>query len=138
MNQVRNYQTKQKYVILDFLKRNSCEHMTAEFILAALKRENTPVSKATLYRFLDRLVSKNEVKKYNVDNISSCYQYIGNNNYHKVYHLLCNSCGKIIHVDNGEITKLNNKIEKSCEFEIDQTKTVFYGKCKECMKHENI
>lgn len=134
MNQVRNYQTKQKLVILDFLQRHINEHMTADVILNMLKDENTPISKATLYRFLDNLIEIGEVKKFNIDNTSSCYQYIGEGTKHDVYHLLCNTCGKVMHVDNSSIEKLNDKIEKSCDFKIDQSRTVFYGICKECMK----
>lgn len=137
MNQVKNYQTKQKQVILDLLQKNHNLHMTAEQILTALKNEQTPVGKATLYRYLDTLIEQGEVKKYILDNMHSCYQYIGNESTsHQVYHLMCNLCGKVIHVDDLNLVGLNNKIKKTCDFEIDPSKVVFYGICKECMKHE--
>ena len=136
MNQTRNYQTKQKLIIYNFLKEHSNDHMTAEFILSALKDENNPVSKATLYRFLDYMIESGEVRKYNIDNLKSCYQYVGDSNNQSIYHLLCNTCGRVFHVDNNEIDILNNQIEKNRGFKIDQSKTVFYGICKECQDNE--
>lgn len=134
MNSVKNYQTKQKMIILEFLQRNQNNHLTADQILKALNEENTPVGKATLYRFLDSMIESGEVKKYHLDEVASCYQYIGETaeSIHLLYHLKCNLCGKILHVDDSTIEKMNHKIEKNCDFKIDQTKTVFYGICKEC------
>lgn len=136
MNQARNYQTKQKMIIHNFLKEHSNDHMTAEFILSALKDENNPVSKATLYRFLDCMIASGEVRKYNIDNVTSSYQYVGESNNQSNYNLLCRTCGKVYHVNNDEINKLNNQIEKNSGFKIDQSKTIFYGICKECQANE--
>lgn len=136
MNSTRNYNTKQKEIILDLLQRNQSIHMTVEQMLSTLREEQTPVGKTTLYRYLDSLIELGEVQKYNIDNTTSCYQYIGDHHPHDTYHLMCNSCGKITHIENPNITKINTKIEKQCDFKIDQSKTVFYGICKECQEDE--
>ena len=136
MNSTRNYHTKQKVIILDLLQRNQSVHMTVEQMLNILREEQTPVGKATLYRFLDSMIEQGEVQKYSIDNNTSCYQYVGENHKHDTYHLMCNSCGKVTHIDNPNITKMNTKIEKQCEFKIDQSKTVFYGICRECQEDE--
>lgn len=133
MNSTRVYHTKQKNVILELLQRNHETHMTAEQMLSTLKEENTPVSKATLYRFLDVMIEQGDVKKFNIDNTPSCYQYIGEHEDHCSYHLKCESCGKVYHVDDKAIKKMNSKIEKDCDFLIDKDKTVFYGTCKSCL-----
>lgn len=137
MNSVKNYHTKQKVIILDLLQRNQSVHLTVEQMLTILKNEQTPVAKTTLYRFLETMIEQGEVQKYNLDNMTSCYQYVGNEKVHNHYHLKCNSCGKITHVDDPNINKINNKIEKSCDFKIDQSRTVFYGICKECQEENH-
>ena len=53
MNSCKNYQTRQKTAIFALLKEHPEMHLTAEQMLTILKDENTPVSKTTLYRFLD-------------------------------------------------------------------------------------
>ena len=136
MNSTRVYHTKQKDIILELLQKNHDNHMTAEQMLSTLKDEHTPVSKATLYRFLDCMVENGEVKKFNLDNSASCYQYVGEHNDQCTYHLKCNSCGKVFHVDDTVINKMNSKIEKNCDFKIDKDRTVFYGICGSCNKNE--
>ena len=137
MNNAKNYQTKQKVIILDLLQRNQSVHLTVEQMLTILKNEETPVGKTTLYRFLESMIEQGEVQKYTLDNMTSCYQYIGGDEVHNHYHLKCNCCGKITHVDDPSINRMNNKIEKSCDFKIDQSRTVFYGLCKECQEEQH-
>ncbi|MCI6717259.1 MAG: transcriptional repressor [Bacilli bacterium] len=137
MNSCRNYQTKQKTAIFSLLKEHSESHLTAEQMLTILKDENTPVGKATLYRFLDSLVENGEVNKYVIDNIS-CYQYVGTNlNSQNCFHLICDHCGKLINASTEDIKRINEKLEKCLDFKIDNTKTVLYGICKDCQVKTN-
>ena len=97
MNNVKNYQTKQKVIILDLLQRNQSVHLTVEQMLTILKNEETPVGKTTLYRFLESMIEQGEVQKYTLDNMTSCYQYIGGDEVHNHYHLKCNCCTQIFY-----------------------------------------
>lgn len=136
MNNAKIYQTKQKSYILNLLTQNKDNHMTAEQMLDILKQSDTPVGKATLYRFLDILVENGTIKRYNLDNGSYCYQYVDEHAHEcrQLYHLRCNVCGQIFHTDDETIKKMNGKIEKELDFKIDQTKTIFYGTCKKCQQ----
>ena len=91
----RNYHTKQRSIILDLLKANQDRHLTAEEMLELFNQNQTPVSKATLYRYLDMLVSQNAVRKFIIDNQPSAgYQYIEEGDYcHEHFHLKCLECG---------------------------------------------
>lgn len=134
MNSCRNYQTKQKAAIFSLLKEKNYTHMTAEQMLTTLKCEDTPVSKTTLYRFLDTLVESGEVNKYIIDN-TSCYQYVGkDSNSQNCFHLICDRCGKMINANNHDMKILDKKIEQSLNFKIDNSKTIIYGTCHECME----
>ena len=137
MNSCKNYQTRQKTAIFALLKEHPEMHLTAEQMLTILKDENTPVSKTTLYRFLDWLVENGEVNKYVIDNIS-CYQYVGTNlDTQNCFHLICDHCGKLINASTADIKKINEKLEKWLNFKIDNTKTILYGTCKECQVRTN-
>ncbi len=131
-NMLRN--TKQKEWILNCLKEYRGDHITAEEIVDILKTKKTPVSKATVYRFLSFLAESGVVRKYLVsDNQSACYQFIGENKECQAhYHLICDMCGQIVHFENVELSTFLNKFNAKSEFSIDGAKTAFYGKCRAC------
>ena len=62
--QIKGYNTKQKNIIVDMLKKNKNRHLTADEMLKILDEMDSHVSKATLYRFLDVLVSTGDLRKY--------------------------------------------------------------------------
>lgn len=142
MNNIK-YNTKQRSIILDLLISNSEKHLTADEMLELLKSNNTPVGKATLYRYLDMLVSVGEVRKYLLEERSSaCFQYIDNE--HKCqehYHLKCLDCGKLIHFECEPLDKTAAEIDQKYHFVIDISKVIFYGQCMECydrVHQENV
>ncbi|MCQ2979526.1 MAG: transcriptional repressor [Clostridia bacterium] len=134
-----HYKTKQRDLIIEYFKKSKRKHITADDIITHFKNKNIPVSKATVYRSLDMLVKENIITKYMIDEkVQACYSYqehsCDKNNH---YHLRCNECDKVFHIDNEEFTKMSNKIKKEFDFDIDVSKTVLYGKCKECKnKHK--
>jgi Fur family ferric uptake transcriptional regulator len=134
MNSCKSYSTKQRSVILDKLRDNKDHQYTADELLTTLKSDNTPVGKATLYRYLDHLVQTKEVKKFiNDDNVACLYQYVGKH-CDEHYHLKCRMCGKLIHLNLKSVSSLNNKIKKNYGFSIETSSVVLYGMCDECNK----
>lgn len=133
--QIKGYNTKQKNVIIEMLKQNKDRHLTADEMLKLLDDMNSPVGKATLYRFLDVLVSTGDLRKYiTVDGEKACYQYVDDEiGCHEHYHLKCIECGKLIHVDCTYIDEIQNHIEKHHNFSVDKSRIVLYGTCSDCM-----
>lgn len=130
------YNTKQKEILLKFLRENSSEHITVQKICNFMNNAGTPVGTATVYRQLDKLVEQGLVRKYLLDGRSgACYQYTENNGEccdH--YHLKCVNCGKLIHLDCEFLHNINSHIFEHHGFIVDNSKTVFYGQCGECRK----
>ena len=58
MNNVKIYNTKQKSLIKDLFVNNPNEYFTADQLLSILVCDKKLVSKATLYRTLDTLISQ--------------------------------------------------------------------------------
>ena len=131
MNNLKNYHTKQKSQIRDIFINNPNDNFTADKLMLLLTKNNTPVSKATLYRTLDFMFDNGEIIKYNIDKNSSCY----NSNH---IHFKCQSCGAILHIENPIVKQMDLKIEKEYGVLVDSTKTILYGICARCKGEKTL
>ncbi len=133
------YKTKQKEILLDYLRQHSSSHLTAGEISAHLRESGSPVGTSTVYRRLDKLVSEGLVRKYIVDETSpACYQYIDADcRCREHFHLKCTVCGKLIHLDCSLLQKIAAHVEENHGFVIDNTKTLLYGVCAECREKQS-
>lgn len=130
-----HHNTKQKSVILDVLDKNR-HHVTAEDIITLLHAHGEKVGRATVYRYLRELEEAGKVKKYTLgEKNTAYYQYTGDeSDCHGHYHLMCDVCGRLEHLDSSVAESFAQSARESYGFIIDCSKTVFYGKCKECAK----
>ena len=135
---VKKRNTKQKEIIINFLKENKDRHLTAEDILLELRKQSEEISQATIYRNLSELVKEGELRKYISDVAKkACFQYVDNvNKCSKHYHLICDECGSIIHFEGTELQKLKDKILGQNKFEVNLEKVVLYGKCEKCKENK--
>lgn len=127
--------TKQKEVIMEFLKRNSNKHLSIDEIQEGIGRNASTV---TIYRMINKLVSENLITKRPLENKQGfCYQFnevcSKCNKVHSHYHLICSKCNNIIHYNNPKIDKICEVIINDTGFNVDMGQTSFYGICKECM-----
>lgn len=133
-----NRRTRQKAVILEYIKENKDIHLKAEDIIEGLKVQGEAVSKATVYRFLKALEDEGLIRKYTLcDKVPACYQYTGDRpecRHH--YHLMCSRCGEVVHVDSPALRCFMQEALEKEGFVIDESKTVFYGLCRSCKKNE--
>ena len=138
MNSQKSYNTKQKSEILEFLIKNPGKHFTADEIFLNMSANGTTVGKSTVYRFLEKLTSEQQVRKYEISkNDAACYEYTGKENINHCTshsHLKCTSCNKLFHVSCNILNSINDHIFKDHNFTVDNTKTVFYGICEACSK----
>ena len=78
MKRTSNYNTKQKERISELFQQQGDRHVTAGEISLYLQEQGTPVGMATIYRYLDQLVSEGIIRRYVLDGKSgACYQYVG-------------------------------------------------------------
>lgn len=132
MNELNKYKTKQRVAILDFIESNKDREVTANDILVYLNKNDLKASQTTIYRYLDNLVKEGIIKKnYSEEKASSCYQYVGKR-CKEHYHLKCNNCGEIIHLDSEIFSSIEKKIIDRYGFKIDNIKTILYGTCNKC------
>lgn len=127
------YKTRQREFILDFLIENKQRHLSADDVVDYLRAEGSPVGKSTVYRYLDRLVGLGTVRKYLLEEgKSACYQYCEGDGCHCHFHLKCTCCGALIHVECDYLVGVAAHVFEHHGFQIDNTKTVLYGRCQDC------
>lgn len=130
MNNVKIYNTKQKSYIKDLFINNPEENFTIEQLLSLFVKEKKLLSKATLYRTLDMLISSGDIIKYNVCGNVSCYK---RNNCESDYvHFVCTNCNSILNIKNPILNKIETKINHEYGIEIDCNRTMLYGVCHNC------
>lgn len=129
------YQTKQRDKIEQALFSKPEEHFTAERLLALLEPQG--VSRATLYRTLQKLLTEGKIRKYEAgEGESACYQSAIAPACAEHYHLKCSACGRLFHVECGMVRELEEHIKNSHHFLLDPGRTVFYGLCQACQQKE--
>ncbi len=131
---IKGYKTKQKSLIESMISADDGIHYTVDSLTDALNLKGESVGRTTVYRCLENMVKDGKVRKYvRQSGESACYQYISSTNDCKEhFHLKCEKCGKLIHVDCEHMNELSTHIEKEHAFAVDRLKTVLYGVCGEC------
>lgn len=136
MTENSGYRTKQRELIETFFQENKEKHVTAEDIRNFLRGRDTPVSKATVYRCLDKMLAQGKIRKYTIEEgVGSCYQYIEEQqSCREHYHFKCSGCGRLFHITCDLMNEISEHVYQEHDFVIDSSKTVFYGLCGECRK----
>ena len=130
------YKTRQGEKLLSYLSDNAGKHFTAADICEHFRADRQGIGMTTVYRQLEKLVSDGKVKKYQFEEGSpACFEYVGGEpGGSACYHLKCECCGALIHLECREITGLEQHITEHHGFLIDPRRTVFYGICENCRK----
>ena len=128
-----NYNTKQRDEIVEFFSRHRGKCFSAKDIIRSGEIKS---GEATVYRTLSKLAENGVLKRFTDGSSGACYQLAESSDCDKHFHLKCENCGKLIHVDCGFMAEIKQHIEASHDFYVDLGKTVFYGLCGACSKGE--
>ena len=129
-----NYNTKQRDEIVEFFSRHRGKCFSAKDIIRSGEIKS---GEATVYRTLSKLAENGVLKRFTDGASGACYQLAESSDCDKHFHLKCEKCGKLIHVDCGFMAEIKQHIEASHDFYVDLGKTVFYGLCGACSKGED-
>ena len=126
------YHTKQQQAILDCLARRGGAVLSAAALSEELRSQGSPVGLATIYRQLERLEGQGLVHKVSTEE-GACYRYCdGGERKPACFLLRCESCGRVLHADCGQLAALYEHLEQAHHFTIDPRKTVLSGLCDAC------
>ena len=132
------YKTKQQDLVLKFLKSTNGAHFTAEDVRNYFSSSENSLGVATIYRHLEKFIEDGSVVKYFIDDKSAaCFQYVGTEcekgeNQAQHFHIKCEKCGRLIHLDCEELEHLQNHLQNEHGIRLNPFKTVFYGVCADC------
>jgi Fur family ferric uptake transcriptional regulator len=124
--------------ILDYMRSLGGMHVTVTQLVRRFSDEAAGIGQATIYRHLERLAAEGRIRKFVLsDGRSACYQYVdGAAGCREHFHLICETCGSLIHMDCGLLDEIEVHLRKKHDFKINILKTVFYGTCKKCLSGE--
>ena len=135
MNVRNQYNTRQRSRLLEYMQTVPGEHFTAKDVCDYFQACGTPISVATVYRQLERMVEEGLVNKYIIDaNSPACFEYVDRQATcgEECFHCKCEKCGKLIHLHCEELVQIRSHLKEEHHFTLDPLRTVFYGLCEEC------
>lgn len=131
MQRSETYNTKQKGIILDVIKKQKNE-FSAKDIYNEVK-DLTGLT--TIYRFIDKLVSDGILNKTLRNGNTTYYQYLTKCNRNNHFYLKCITCGNLTHIDCDCIKELTSHITKHHKFRPNKDHIVITGICNKCYKN---
>ena len=128
MSKHKSYNTKQKDIILEVIKKQKHE-FTIKDIYDEIKDE---VGLTTIYRLVDKLIDDNILtKSISRDNITY-YQHLKECEAKNHFYLKCDKCGELIHIDCDCIEHLSTHIFKNHKFKTNKEHVIINGICQKC------
>lgn len=119
--------SKQREKILSILRSTDC-HPTAGWVYDQLKTDFPNLSMGTVYRNINILLDQNLIRK--IEAGSSFDRYDATTETH--YHFFCRECGCVDDLPLEVTGDLESKVRKLTDYEIDEHRLDFYGKCPRC------
>lgn len=121
--------TPQRHAVLEHLIQ-SMAHPTADEIYKSLESKFPNMSVATVYNNLRVFKGAGLVKELTYGDSSSRFDYVTTDH----YHIICNSCGKIVDFSYPGLDEVENLAEHVTGFKVGEHRMEIYGTCPDCQK----
>jgi Fur family ferric uptake transcriptional regulator len=121
--------TRERRAILDEMLEVR-GHFDADQLLMLFRRKGRPVSRATLYRTLARLVDAGLVHKIEMATGQARYEPMVGRHHHD--HMVCIECNRIIEFENRDIERLQEEICRRKKFTMSGHTHQIRGTCESC------
>lgn len=121
--------TIQRAMVLDAVNKLQC-HATAEEVYQMVSDEHPNISKGTVYRNLNQLAERGEIRKIEVPGNADRFDHIC----HDHYHARCLKCGKVFDVEMDYMKDLEKQVKDAHGFEFSGHDLMFKGVCPNCRK----
>ena len=105
-------------------------HIAAEDLIELLKRDKTPVSKATVYRTLALVSQSGLIDGHDFDKGKRLYEPMVGRTHHD--HMYCISCAKVIEFEEEAIERLQEMVLQRHRFTAVYHSHKIFGYCAEC------
>lgn len=106
-------------------------HFDAEQLCSELDRANLNISRATVYRTLNKLVSAGLLRRVQLGNRVAYEHDYG---YPQHEHLVCDHCGKVIEFEAPQLEALYEAVCHQHGFQPSRHSLVVRGTCSDCVR----
>lgn len=125
--------TIQCALVLEAVQALRC-HATADEIYDALVREHPHISRATVYRNLQRLCESGQIRKRELPGGADRFDHLCSDH----YHVRCVKCGRVFDVEMDYMTGLENAVRDAHGCILLQHDIVFKGICPDCQERPQV
>lgn len=112
---------------------NADKHISAEEIYKELHSRYPYANISTVYRTLELLKKLNLVNETDFGEGPVLYHVAEKGRHH---HLVCQSCGRIIDLQESVLSELKNVLLRDYRFDADLKHLAILGKCSQCRETE--
>lgn len=102
---------------------------SAEDLYQELRRADSGVGRATVFRTLDLLVSLRLFDR--VHRPDGSHSYVAGSSGHR-HHLICSTCGTVVEFHDCNVSDLVSDLAARTHFRVDGHWLEFYGVCQRC------
>lgn len=120
--------TPQRRCILEVFL-NAQGHLSIEELYELVRREDSGIGQATIYRTMRLLCEAGLARELHFDDIAR-YEHAGSAHHD---HLICESCGKNIEVVDPQIETLQVELARKHGFVPTTHRLYLYGICEDCL-----
>ena len=106
-------------------------HVTADDLIDLLRKDRTPVSRATVYRTLGILSQSGFFDAHDFDGGKKHYEPMVGRAHHD--HLYCITCGKVIEFSEEAIERLQDRVVARHQFTPVYHSHKIFGYCSKCV-----
>jgi Fur family ferric uptake transcriptional regulator len=117
-------------IVADALARAG-RQLTAAELYRQLRSAKPSLGRATVFRTLERLVEAGVARRLELD--GHVYAYVACDPTHH-HHLSCSTCGRVEEIPESWVRSISDRASRHLDFEIDDARLDFYGRCAECRK----
>jgi Fur family ferric uptake transcriptional regulator len=119
---------KRDFIVNVFLRQEG--HLTAENLVALIRREDQRISRATIYRTLQWMVDAGIARK--VDFGEGKFRFEHSYRHPRHFHLICKSCNRSFEFLSSDIEALVEEVAAARNFTPRQSVLQIHGTCESC------
>lgn len=103
---------------------------TAEDLLQAVRREDSGVGRATVFRSIERLAELHVLDR--IDYVDGSHRFFVCSGGEHHHHLVCTKCHRVVRFDYCLPSEVVAEIARRQDFSIDDHAITLFGRCRAC------
>jgi Fur family transcriptional regulator, ferric uptake regulator len=119
-----------RLALLELLDSQTCA-LSALEIEDALRAQDRPVGRASIYRILDELERLHLVQRLQIGQAMARYEAIRTGEGHH-HHLVCDNCGTVTPFTDDGLESAIRKLSRRLPMRVAEHEIVLHGACQDC------